>query len=624
MSSAQNSQHPFRIPFSFGDGFLGRVSALLIKPLAAIVCLKQLNETYARMPERERTLDFFTYALDAMKMDIQVEEHELARIPREGPFILVANHPFGMIESLLLGKMLTNIRPDFKILGNYMMNMIPEIREFNIAVDPYGGKEAASHNISPLRDALRHLKHGGCLMTFPAGEVAHLDLRRRTITDSAWDENIAGIIRRTHVPVLPVFFTGGNSWLFYALGVINPWLRTLMLPRELLKKQQTCFPIKVGQAISPERLAAISTNEELISYVRMRTYLLNPTCRQSRPIDKNRTLVLKRRQKPIILEPLAPAEPVELLRKEIARLSADETYYASGEFQVIISTAQRIPHLLREIGRQREMTFRDAGEGSGKALDLDKYDEYYLHLFLWHKEKEEVVGAYRLGLSDEILQQYGTKGLYTSSLFQYDASLIQNIGSALELGRSFVRPEYQRTFSALMLLWKGIGTFIAKHPKYRYLFGPVSISNEYTTLSRQLMVAFLQANHLLPDLAKQVKPRQPLKMMMSTETSPRQCASCLSDLDDLARLINELECGEKGIPILLKQYLKLGGHLLGFNVDSDFSDVVDGLILVDLLKTEQRVLEKYLGVDGLAQFYAYYNEPTVRKTQELLITRVAG
>jgi len=285
----------------------------------------------------------------------------------------------------------------------------------------------------------------------------------------------------------------------------------------------------------------------------------------------------------------------------VASLSADALLAANGDLEVYCASAEAIPHLLQEIGRLRELTFRDTGEGTGKSSDLDLYDSYYLHLFVWNRARDEVVGAYRLGLADEILRRYDKKGLYTFSLFRYRQRLLHRINPALELGRSFVRPEYQRSFSPLLLLWKGIGTFVARHPRYRILFGPVSISNEYHSLSQQLMVAFLRDNSYQAGLARLVRPRRPFR-----NGRRRPEYAHIRDIEALSELIAQIEGDAKGAPILLKQYLKLGGRLLGFNVDRQFSDVVDGLIMVDLLETDPKVLQRYMGREQAEQFLAWH------------------
>lgn len=278
----------------------------------------------------------------------------------------------------------------------------------------------------------------------------------------------------------------------------------------------------------------------------------------------------------------------------------------SGDYAVVLAEARQIPHVLREIGRLREITFRHSGEGTGNAIDLDRYDGYYLHLFVWHQQKHEVVGAYRLGKTDEIVSKFGTGGLYTHSLFRYRCVLLDLVGPALELGRSFVRPEYQKSYSPLLLLWKGIGQFLVQHPHYKSLFGTVSIPNDYQRSSRRLMISYLQTNCYLPNLARLVKARTPARGRWLSPWGERSISHLIRDIDDVSSLVADIETTHKGIPALLRHYVKLGGRLLGFNVDRRFSHVLDGLILIDLTLTDARTLERYMGKDGAAAFFAHH------------------
>ena len=303
--------------------------------------------------------------------------------------------------------------------------------------------------------------------------------------------------------------------------------------------------------------------------------------------------------------PVVSAIPQALLKAEVEALPAEQGLVASGRFRVQYARAQQIPWCLQEIGRLRELTFREAGEGTGKASDVDLFDAYYLHLFVWDAQAEAIVGAYRMGLTDEILARYGKRGLYTQSLFRYGSRLLHTINPAIELGRSFVRAEYQRSFSALLLLWRGIGRFLLRSPHYAVLFGPVSISSSYAPPSRQLMVEYLKANNIEAELARHVRPRRPFRGRRPTLWDEVELAN-LKDIEDLSRAIARIERDNKGVPILLKQYLKLGGRLLGFNADEQFSDVLDGLIMVDLRASEPRVLARYMGEDGATAFLAHH------------------
>ncbi len=290
----------------------------------------------------------------------------------------------------------------------------------------------------------------------------------------------------------------------------------------------------------------------------------------------------------------------------------------ADEYEVYCAAADQLPMTIREIGRLREITFRATGEGTGKAVDLDEFDSDYLHLFVWQKEKQELVGAYRLGRTDHLLEKFGPAGFYTRTLFNFDAKLLQRIGTGLEMGRSFIRAEYQRGYAPLLLLWRGIGTYCVQNPQYKTLFGPVSISNDYQSVSKQLMVKFLQANHRPPDAKMLVRPRNPFRTsrISGFDESP----GLLNNQEGIAELISELEPDGKGMPVLLRQYLKLGAEYLAFNVDRSFNNAVDGLIVVDLTQTEPRVLSRYMGKEGYARFMAYHeagnsNEETRSRTK---------
>jgi len=252
------------------------------------------------------------------------------------------------------------------------------------------------------------------------------------------------------------------------------------------------------------------------------------------------------------------------------------------------------------------LTFREVGEGTGKRLDLDRFDDYYWHLLLWHKTRHELVGAYRAGSTAEILPEHGIAGLYTSTLFRYDERLFGTLGPALELGRSFVRPEYQRQYAPLLLLWKGIARLIAMRPEIPVLFGAVSISNEYTKASREMIYRFFEARIQDDELAGLVEPRKPFRPSFLRRWDCRSMCQALHDLDELSEPITDVEPDGKGLPILLRQYAKIGGRLVGFNVDRKFSNVLDGLIVVDLRRTDPAVLERYMGREAVARFHTLH------------------
>jgi putative hemolysin len=429
-------------------------------------------------------------------------------------------------------------------------------------------------------------------------------MQKGTITDPAWSPSIARIIRKTGAPVLPVFFQGTNSAAFHMAGMVHPLLRTAMLPNELLSKKRRSIQVRVGDLIPFDKLKDLEQDTVMMEHLRMRTYILEH--RAVRPAMRSNPLFPSKKESDAREAILAPQRP-EILAQEVSRLLPSQTLVENGEHAVMQAAAEQIPHLLIEIGRLREITFRAVGEGTGKAVDLDRFDHTYVHLFIWNKTKHEVVGAYRLGLTDELVKKQGIRGIYTSTLFRYKPEFLKRLGPALELGRSFVRPEYQKSYAPLLLLWKGIGRFIVENPHYKIVFGPVSITDEYQALSRQLMVRFLKMTRYRADMAGYVRARKPLRTKpVKGWDIDAAVRSMKDDVEDISELISCIETDRKGIPVLLKQYLKLGGRIVGFNVDPAFGNVLDGLIMVDLTQTEPKMLERYLGKDGAPLFLAYH------------------
>lgn len=534
--------------------------------------------------------------LSRLAVTYRVGERDLQQIPRGGPVVIVANHPFGILEGAVLATVLARVRPDVRFLANDLLSVIPEIRDLLISVDAMAGASAARRNAVSWRKSIEFLQSGGCLVVFPAGAVSRFQLRRWEVTDSKWHTAVARVVeavsrKGTTVSVVPIHIDGSNSFLFQALGLIHPRVRTALLARELLNKRNRLVKLQIGSPIAGKKLLEIPAPDQQTEYLRWRTYLL-----ATRTDFKARTslpLVTRiRRTLPVIKNEIDS----NLLFEEIRALPSESLLTKAGDLEVYIAAAADIPNSLQEIGRLREITFRSVGEGTGRSVDLDRFDQHYLHLFAWNAAKNEIVGAYRLGGTDV------NRDLYTATLFKYDAAFLNKLGPALELGRSFVRPEYQRGFAPLLALWKGIGAYVARTPRYKVLFGPVSISNQYQTVSRELMVSFLERHASLREWMGLISTRSPFKQRLRAPGLP----AAGFDAEDLSAVVSDLEPSGIGIPVLLRQYLKLGGKLLGFNVDPEFSNVLDGLILVDLTKTEPRLLERYLGRAEASHFLAHH------------------
>ena len=576
----QHDRTPFHIDTPFG-------------PLA----FERLANIYRQARGRATSpAEFAAHALDILQVRFELDERQLERIPRTGPAVVVANHPYGGLEGLFLIAQLQRYRSDSLFIANELLARIPEIREVLLPVDAFGGPRAASKNAKSLRAALKHVRSGGLLVLFPAGAVSHLHLSAGRVCDPRWQPVAAGLLRRCESPVVPVYFGGGNSAIFQALGLLHPTMRTVMLTRELLNKRHRTIPVRVGRPIGPERLAKQPDNAKLASFLRLSTYALEA---------RSRSAVEEVTPAPSV--PVAASTPARLLTAEIECLPEGNTLASVADMSVVFAQAEQIPWTLRELGRLREITFRAVGEGTGSDSDIDRYDRHYVHLIAWHRTRNEVVGAYRIGHVDRIVAERGKRGLYTHSLFAYGDPFLRSLGPALELGRSFVSAAYQRDFGALLLLWKGIAQYVACNPRYHVLFGPVSISREYRPASHALLIDFLRRHCFDAQLARLIKPRRAFRRTHSLAALNGDLAR-LADLDDVSQLLEEIEPDGKGAPVLLRQYLKLGGRLACFNVDETFSGVVDGLIVVDLLRTEPKVLQKYMGREQAAAFIQYARE----------------
>jgi putative hemolysin len=592
-----------------GDGhnpLYRQLMALTNAVIEHMLSLRAVKNIYNELSAGSEPAEFLVNVLNRFRIRHSLSQEDLGAIPSSGPTVVIANHPFGGIDGLILGSILCAVRKDVKILANHFLGRIPEMRPLVFRVDPFGTESSIKRNGAALKEAVGWVRNGGLLMVFPAGEVSHFCWKTRKIEDPKWNQTVVRIIRWTRAKVIPVYFKGGNSLAFQAAGLIHPLLRTLMLPREMLKKQSTHIHLKIGSTIPYKRIAGIPSDSDLTAYLRFRTYLLGNAFNKTPGFLK--TPEKKHISHKILKPVVAPKAKLDLI-KEIEGLPDDQRLSTNGSLSVYLAAASQIPTILEEIGRLREKTFRLMGEGTGKSIDLDRFDNHYKHLFVWNFKTSEVVGAYRLAPTDEVVQKFGKGGLYTYTLFDYQTRLLSQMGPALEMSRSFVCPEYQKNYIPLLLLWKGIGQFIVRYPRYKILFGAVSITNEYTSYSRQLMTTFLKNNNFLNDLSRLVRPRKPYHQKSISELESSRTANWPEDIEELSSWISDIETDKKGVPILLKQYLKLGGKLLTFNIDPSFGNVLDGLIMVDLTATDPTLLKRYMKPEGFAAFMSYHQQP---------------
>ncbi len=548
---------------------------IIAQALMQIFRYNKLNRVYSSTYGID-PVSFINSIIEHLDIRYEVHEKDLANLPAAGPFVTVSNHPFGGIDALILLKILMSGRSDVRVMANFLLHQIDPLREHILPADPGGSQGETRSSFTGIREALRYVSEGHVVALFPAGEVSTYQSDSNLIVDREWQEQIIRAVRMAGVPVVPVYFHGTNSRWFHILGRIHPLLRTARLGSELINKRHKVFRVRIGKPVSVKEQADFSDTARLGRYLRARTYSLGSAL-EARPFF----IGLRRRKIPR-QEPVAPAIDKDLLREEIKAMRPSHELFSTKNYIVLFAPTRVMPNLIREIGRLREITFRAVGEGTNRASDIDEYDFYYHHLIVWDDHEGALVGAYRIGKGKEILSQYGIKGFYINSLFRIRKSFAPVLGESLELGRSFIVQEYQRKALSLFLLWKGLLTVLLNHAEYRYLIGPVSISNEFSPLSKSLIVEFVRNNHFDPEMARFIRPRKEFIMQVDKRVdSAIIIDSAEKDISKVEKVVGDVDNGYK-IPVLLKKYLELNAKIIGFNVDPDFNNCLDGLIMVDV------------------------------------------
>ncbi len=554
----------------------------------AITGLNRINRIFSHI-SAYRGIEFADNLIKYLNVKYNVDNAELGHIPKEGPFIIVSNHPYGAIDGIIILSMIGKIRPDIKILTNFLLSYIPNLEESFFPVNPFTDRKGLRSSVKGLKMAKEHLERGGALALFPAGEVSSNNNKEHVVKDIEWQPSVIKLIKRAEVPVIPLFFSGQNSALFHFLGKIHPLLRTVRLPHELSNKRNKEISLSIGMPINSSELVDFASVKELGRYLWSRTYSLEANICESEkgPCSGKGDGTVA--EEPV-MEPLAK----ELLKENIEKIS-EKRLFEVANYECYLADYKDIPYLMQELGIRRELAFRGAAEGTGKPIDTDDFDPLYKHLILWDKEKFAVAGAYRLGFAKEILKKYGVRGLYTETLFRYKPDFVSILENSIELGRSFVSVEYQKDPLALILLIKGLFYTVIKYSDVKYLLGPVSISSGYPLFYRSIMIYYLQKCYGDKRYADQMIPLTPFVPDYKKVNPKSLLESKMGSLERFDRFLSRMSCGKYRLPTLLKKYLKINARLLAFNVDPDFNNCVDGLIMLNLFdvpKSEIDALSK--------------------------------
>ena len=559
--------------------------------LMKVLKISTLNKIYDHNKHLE-DVAFLNGILDEMEIKFEIPEEDLKRLPKDGAYITISNHPLGGIDGILLLKLMLEREPNFKIIANFLLHRIVPLKKYIMPVNPFENHKDAKSSVVGIKETLRHLSDGKPLGIFPAGEVSTYK-DGKLVVDKPWEEGALKLIRKAKVPVVPIYFHAKNSRLFYWLSKIDDTLRTAKLPSELLTQKDRVIKVRIGKPISVNEQNEIESFEEYSEFLRKKTYMLaNPFEKDSKLID-TASLKIPKAPKKIV----TPASESKMIAEVDALRNSDCRLLQSKNYEVFFATAKSVPNILHEIGRLREITFREVGEGTNESIDLDKFDQYYHHMFLWDDETKKIAGAYRMGLGSEIYPKYGIEGFYLNDLFRFEPELHDMMHKSIEMGRAFIIKDYQQKPMPLFLLWKGIIHTTLRYPEHKYLLGGVSISNQFSDFSKSLMIEFMKSNYYDPYIAQYIHPKKAYKVKLKDADKDFIFDEAESDLNKFDKIIDELEPGNLRLPVLIKKYIKQNARVVAFNVDPLFNNAIDGLMYIRIAdipeSTMKPVIEEF-------------------------------
>ena len=582
-----------------GMSRLGFMKNPVSSALMRLSKIDEVNSLYNKVKDKEGK-EFFDSFVRERHLKYIVFEEDLAKIPKTGAFILVANHPLGAIDGILMTKILSEIRPDFKIMGNFLLSRIQPMQPYVISVNPFENRKELHNSSAGMRETLKHLANGGCVGIFPAGEVSNKNNPFSEILDKEWEKPAVKLIKMAKVPVVPMYFHAKNSKLFYQLAKIHPNLQTVLLPSEMMHNRDKPIRMRIGKPISLKAIEEQEDIEELGEFLKRKVYMMKSYYerRKSLPailklpnLNIKFPLLLKDEN---IIQNIIDETPKEDLVNEIEALRKnDKIFFSNGNYEVYFAAYSEIPSIMREIGRQRELTFRAIGEGCNLPYDLDEFDQHYYHLFLWDSDAQKIAGAYRMGLGKEIMKKQGVSGFYTNSLFEFDQEIHPFFRKVIEMGRAYILEEYQMKPLPLFLLWRGIIHVCLRNPDHKFLMGGVSISDKFSDFSKSLIIEFMRSNYYDSAVGQYIHPKNEFKVKLRDRDKQMFLEEVEADLNKLDKIIDDLE-PKLRLPVLIKKYIKQNAKVVAFNVDPNFNDAIDGLMYIRISDLPESTIKPVL------------------------------
>ena len=546
------------------------INKSLIKLAKKVVHEESINE-FLQTNSHKKGFEFVDAVLDNFDFDYVVSSNDIQNIPSSGKVVIIANHPLGGLDALCLLKLIGKVRKDVKIVANDFLAGIEALSSLFVPIDNYKQRQSKK-DIKAIYEALNKDQ---AIIIFPAGEVSRAT--PKGIKDPQWNKGFLNFAQHCNAPILPILVDGKNSKIFYTISILNKTFSTLLLSNEMFKKKSKKISIKIGEIIS---------NEHIIPKGIDKKYLIN--------LYKKHLYALKKGKRSFFVTQKAIAHPenrqdiINELKnsKVIGETSDGKTIYLYNYSDDSI--------VLKELGRLRELSFRSVGEGINKKRDTDKYDIYYEHIILWDKDALEIVGSYRIGNGEFINNNLGITGFYSHTLFQYKDAFVPYLNDSIELGRSFVQPKYWGS-RALDYLWYGIGAYLKENPQIKYMFGPVSISASLPKIAKDMIIFYYSHYYKSEEILLEAK--LPYQYSIDLK-SLNEMFSCNDKKEDFRVLKTALSNMGVAVPTLYKQYSELcedgGVNFQGFNIDPDFSNCVDGLIVVEIDKIKDKQKNRYI------------------------------
>lgn len=526
---------------------------------------------------------FVKRVLEMLQVSYKINNDALSTIPATGPLIIVSNHPYGGVEGVILADFLSQIRKDVKFMANSGLSLVKEMRDFFIFTNPLITNNYK--NISSIRGCQEHLENNGLLVLFPAGKVSYFRKDKNRVTDGEWNRIAAKLSVKMNTPVLPIYFSGSNSKFFLIMGRIYYRFRLIMLPGEMMKMKGKTVHLYSGRILHQEQLKGSS--REITDYLRMQTYLLDPEYIFEREVESRQSK----------LPDIIPAVPFKLIKNELLALPAKQHLVDFKNYSIYYGYYEQLKNTVREITRLREITFRDIEEGSGSDRDTDQFDKTYTQLFIVNNEREEIIGAYRMGQIDRLLKDGDRMGIYLSKMFNFKGDFYSIIKTGVEMGRSFLIKSEQKSAYGFFLLWRGIGEFLVRNPKYRYLYGTVSLSNIYDPRSIALMYRVLVGEKNL------VEPVTDIDIQIHPEVE-EYLTKKKPNMKELDMLIKSIETDGKGLPVLVRQYAKLGAQFVSIGSDIEFRRTPGMLLIVNTGEASAKTIQRYF-LEGTNAYLNY-------------------